>query len=228
MMHVRSAHFGHDAISLARWQRCCCLRGERMRAMRKLPVVPICRNPTALPLPPNQPQIRIIPSREEGRIAIVTKRGAGCGGCGSAGRRTALMRTAKPCGPDAPTLASSLAEFSARRRWQESPVTGESTEHAVKTIAQGRSGEPGGPVVTMLVCFFHFAREAAGASRTRLSLRPLSSEGQGVCITRARTASRDRGFASSVIPGWCVSTRPGISRFRVRCFAPPRNDGVAV
>src|SRR5450756_2450499 len=25
--------------------------------------------------------------------------------------------------------------------------------------------------------------------------------------------------------GWCVSTRPGISRFRVRCFASPRNDG---
>jgi len=23
----------------------------------------------------------------------------------------------------------------------------------------------------------------------------------------------------SVIPGWCVSTRPGISRFRVRCWA---------
>src|SRR6478609_9876537 len=27
-----------------------------------------------------------------------------------------------------------------------------------------------------------------------------------------------------VIPGWCFSTRPGISRFRVRCFASPRND----
>ena len=29
----------------------------------------------------------------------------------------------------------------------------------------------------------------------------------------------------TVIPGWCLSTRPGISRFRVRCFASPRNDG---
>src|SRR6202790_1799734 len=29
-----------------------------------------------------------------------------------------------------------------------------------------------------------------------------------------------------VIPGWCVSTRPGISRFRVRCCASPRNDGL--
>src|SRR5262249_31751950 len=30
-----------------------------------------------------------------------------------------------------------------------------------------------------------------------------------------------------VIPGSCVSTRPGISRFRVRCFASPRNDGAS-
>src|SRR3954462_10720995 len=29
---------------------------------------------------------------------------------------------------------------------------------------------------------------------------------------------------TDVIPGWCASTRPGISRFRVRCFASPRND----
>jgi hypothetical protein len=57
-------------------------------------------------------------------------------------------------------------------------VTGESTKETVKTIAQGRPGVSGKPVVTTLVCFFHFAREAAGASRTRLSLRPLSSEGQ--------------------------------------------------
>ncbi len=37
----------------------------------------------------------------------------------------------------------------------------------------------------------------------------------------------------TVIPGWCFSTRPGISRFSdvqlhigVRCYAPPRNDDV--
>jgi len=42
------------------------------------------------------------------------------------GRR--LQRTAKPCGPDAPTLASSVREVSRRRRWQESPVTEESAE----------------------------------------------------------------------------------------------------
>ena len=32
--------------------------------------------------------------------------------------------------------------------------------------------------------------------------------------------------SDSVIPGWRVSARPGISRFRVRRFASPRNDVV--
>ena len=65
--------------------------------------------------------------------------------------REMLQRTAKSCGPDAPTLASSLAEvqppnrvgvrrISARRRWQTSPVTGESSKETVKTIACGNVG----------------------------------------------------------------------------------------
>jgi hypothetical protein len=37
-------------------------------------------------------------------------------------------------------------------------------------------GVSGEPVVTMLVCFFIFARKAAGASSARHSLRPLVSE----------------------------------------------------
>jgi hypothetical protein len=64
------------------------------------------------------------------------------------------MRTAKPCGPGAPTLASSFAEFFCEATVARKP--GHRGEHgaAVKTIAQGRLGEPGVPVVTMLVCFF--------------------------------------------------------------------------
>src|SRR5207248_97502 len=63
------------------------------------------------------------------------------------------MRTAKSCGSDAPTLASSFA-VNARRRWQTSPVTGKSTKETVKTIAGGMPGVSGVTVVTMLVCFF--------------------------------------------------------------------------
>jgi hypothetical protein len=87
---------------------------------------------------------------------IVTDVGAGCGGRGSVERamdrragslgacerstargREMLQRTAKSCGPDAPTLASSSRScvgptglrqnLIRRRRWQNSPVTGEST-----------------------------------------------------------------------------------------------------
>src|ERR1700731_3469379 len=41
----------------------------------------------------------------------------------------------------------------ARGWWQESPVTRESAEETVKTIAQGMPGLSGEPVVTTLVCF---------------------------------------------------------------------------
>jgi hypothetical protein len=51
-------------------------------------------------------------------------------------------------------------------------------EHGIsrKTIAQGMPDPFGEPVVTLLACLFHFAREAAGASRTRHSLRPLRAK----------------------------------------------------
>ena len=55
-------------------------------------------------------------------------REAGCGGRGCADNERCLRRTVKTCGPDAPTLASSRRKQFRRRRWQESPVAGESTK----------------------------------------------------------------------------------------------------
>jgi hypothetical protein len=55
----------------------------------------------------------------------------------------------------------------------KSPITEESPKETVKTIAQGMPDRFGLPVVTLLVCFFCFAREAAGVSIARYSLRPL-------------------------------------------------------
>jgi hypothetical protein len=43
--------------------------GQCMLAMRKLPVVPICRNPSALPLLPNQRQISPRPASTTGAYA---------------------------------------------------------------------------------------------------------------------------------------------------------------
>src|SRR5258706_7362451 len=53
-------------------------------------------------------------------------------------------------------------------------------------------GETGVTVVTMLVCLFYFACEAAGASSARHSLRPLIPEGGTSLATFARKPRRDR------------------------------------
>jgi hypothetical protein len=157
--------------------------------MRKLPVVLICRRQHALRRTPDTPHIDAVPRPQEGRCASSRTLGAGCDGRGSDARRAALLRTAKSCGPDAPTLASSWRKQFRRRRWQMSPVTGESAEETVKTIAQGRPGETGEPVVTTLVWFLSFPREAAGATGTRLSLRPLFLRGTSSCRPRALRAA---------------------------------------
>ena len=56
--------------------------------------------------------------------------------------------------------------------WQKSPVTRESPEETVKTIARGKPDDPVEPVVSNS-CAFYFAHEAAGAVGARLSPCPL-------------------------------------------------------
>ena len=73
------------------------------------------------------------------------------------------LRTAKSCGPDAPTLASSFQEASFLqvswgRGWQQSPVTRESAKETVKTIARGMPDVSGVTVVTNACAFYHCAR----------------------------------------------------------------------
>jgi hypothetical protein len=126
---TRSVTPAHPDLICPTRQVRCRARSECMRVMRKLPVVPICRNPSALPLPPNQRQISRRPVLDKRGVSRSSRTlGAGCDGRGSDARRAALLRTAKSCGPDAPTLASSLQVVTCRRRWQKSPVTGESTK----------------------------------------------------------------------------------------------------
>src|SRR3984957_16444567 len=63
-----------------------------------------------------------------------------------------------------------------KRWWLTSPVHQGDHGGAVKTIAQGMPCDFGGPCEC--ACVFSFiAREAAGASSIRHSLRPLSFEG---------------------------------------------------
>jgi hypothetical protein len=66
------------------------------------------------------------PVPHEGRIAIVTDAGRDAVDAAALLTNSADLRMAKSCGPDASTLASSRQESFCRRRWQESPITGES------------------------------------------------------------------------------------------------------
>ena len=111
--------------------------------------------------------------------------------------RTALTRTAKSCGPDAPTMASSWWRQLHWRGWQKSPVTRESAKETVKTLARGMPGDSGVTVVTNSRVFS--PREAAGASGARHSLRPLISEGRRFRAQLGRIVPREGGFMSDVI-----------------------------
>ena len=95
----------------------------------------------------------------------------------------ASSRTAKPCGPDSPTLGSSSHEtFRRERRGPTSPEPRGEHGAAVKTIVQGMPVVPALPVVTA-ACFF-CCRRAMGAASIRHSLRPLNFGG-----TRSRYGS---------------------------------------
>src|SRR5260370_25465985 len=97
-----------------------------------------------------------------------------------------LTRTAKSCRSDAPMLASSLREEAQATVSNKRGHRGE-REVSRKTIARGMPGDPGVTVVTMLVCLFHFACEAAGASGAWHSLRPLNLEGRTLPVKLARS-----------------------------------------
>jgi hypothetical protein len=76
----------------------------------------------------------------------------------------ACLRTAKSRGPDAPTLASSLAGRNSREM-TVARKPGHRGERAIsrKTIARGMPGVSGVTVVTNACVLFIFAHKAAGA-----------------------------------------------------------------
>jgi hypothetical protein len=82
----------------------------------------------------------------------------------------------------------------------------------------GYSGEP---VVTTLVCLFHFACEAAGATGTRHSLCPLLSRVVGTRL--GRVAPRDGGRLSTSLRG-AEATKQSRLTFAARWIASLRSQ----
>src|SRR5436190_9031238 len=106
---------------------------------------------------PNHLYIPAIPSHTEGRFAIVTDVGHGMRWTRQrrcaiviAGRRktreqltphrrTMLLRTAKSCGPDASTLASSLAEAKSARPGADQPYSRDDGDNKARSPGRSRS-----------------------------------------------------------------------------------------
>src|SRR6202021_2891854 len=107
----------------------------------------------------------------------------------------AILRTAKSCGPDAPTLASSWWKRFLRRGWQQSPVTRESTKETVKTMARGMPDVSGVTVVTNACAFYHCARGCGRAERPAFPA-PSVFRGTRFCTTRARGVAGRRTCVS--------------------------------
>jgi hypothetical protein len=158
-------------------------RAEKSRA-RKLQFREPIQSDLGSPVPPLKIffflKIRncvfLLPSRLDKRgVRVVTNAGRDAVDALAALDERRLKRTAKSCGPGAPTLAL--------RSWSDPRTTGAKEpgprgEHEIsrKTIAQGRPDDSAPPVVTT-VCFLPMHTGRGCALSTRSSLRPLISRG---------------------------------------------------
>src|SRR6266481_7393415 len=111
-----------------------------------------------------------------------------------------LQRTAKSCGPDAPTLASSLRsrvgptglrqDISAGDGGKTARSPGGARRKPLKPLRAGMPGDSGVLVVARVLLPIQSAHDAAGAVGTRRSPRPLWAD--DLSTARAHCAARPR------------------------------------
>ena len=135
-------------------------------------------------------------------------------------RRAWPVRTAKSCGPDPPTLGSSLCVTNAQATVAKKPGTPGRARDTPSNHCAGNAGCFGVPVVTA-ACFF-CCRRAMGAASTRHSLRPLHPGGTR---TMHHSGTSCRGNANARLLRNCEerkrrSNPDCISGDSLDCFAP--------
>ena len=144
-------------------------------------------------------------TRQEGRLAIVTKRAVGCGGRNARARRTRVWRTAKSCGPDArcwrqvggcASIQLDRARYPAGDGGNKAGHRGEH-EGNRKTIAQGKPGCL--RWTCMLVCAFLCALRTRdrGCSAHPAFPAPSVRRARKLLAKLGRTAPRDRESVSA-------------------------------
>jgi hypothetical protein len=114
-----------------------------------------------------------VPPPPEGRIAIVTDVGSGMRWTRWHCRTSNATRTAKPCGPDLPTLRSSSVRRFTGRRWLSKP--GHRGERGISRNPSRRECRLIRLNLWSLPPAFFVCRRAMGEAITRHSLRPLQA-----------------------------------------------------
>src|SRR5216684_629031 len=127
----------------------------------------------------------------------------------------ALKRTAKSCGPDTPTLVSSR-RATADDGGKQARSPGRARRKPLKPLRGECRAISGVTVVTSLVCFIYFAREAAGALGIRHSLRPLFCWANDFCKNSDTSC---RGIADPHLKG---RISQGEGALNARFFSPWR------
>src|SRR5665213_199859 len=171
---------------------------------------PICKN-IFISFRPKSPAYngRLIP--HEGALAIVTNVGMGCGGRRCAFDEQRRSRTAKSCGPDAPMLASSRAEVSARRRWQQSRSPGRARYKPLKPLRREGRTASAEPVCSCALFAMCIGTRDRGCSAHPVFPAPSDYLGQGYCKTRAQRVARRRTRISSSLRGAERRSNPALS-----------------
>jgi hypothetical protein len=130
-----------------------------------------------------------------------------------------VKRTAKPCGPDASTLASSSVEVSPDDGGNKARSPRRARSRPLKPFACGNAGRIRlNPRRRRSCALFIFAREAAGASGTRHSPRP---SGRDRSAKLGRIASRGRGDVGGITAKsfrGALLREPGNHNHQRRCF----------
>src|ERR1700681_3136312 len=97
---------------------------------------------------------------------------------GGAADESALLRTAKSCGPDASMVGVKFADSFAGDGDNKARSPGRVRRKPLTPLRAGMPGDPGATVVTNARAFYT-TRAAAGATGTRHSPRPLWADRSG-------------------------------------------------